>query len=236
MASNSSDGDHAQLIHDTANGIIDDWIEESPPRQFTLYDITCAVRQVLGRGVNVLHYGPDGVHDLALGLLNDKIGDPALGWNRVLTEPPGLKPGNAKPQLYYHMSTDPADYGRANPTVAVTQTNWDGTRAPDPATVMGTTLVCAPKDRRLCVTKDVMEASGMKPLDFVEVIADAANGCLVIRKKDPNGVANPLRTYTVDLRGTIRVSPSLLDDVGLAGNKFTAVNDPVLGVVVRQQN
>jgi len=224
--------DIRQLIYDTVNSVLDDWIGLTPPRQFTLYDVTMEVRQILGRNISIPHYGPDGSHDMALDLINDKIGDQSLGWNRVLIEPVGLKPGENRPQLYYHLSTNPFDYGHRNTNISVSQLQPDGNPVPDPHVVMSTTLVCAPKDRRLCIPKALMTSQDLKPGDQVVVVADQTNHCLLIQRE---GLATPngIKKYTVDLRCTIRVNSSILEQVGLTGNIFTATEDPVLGLIIQ---
>lgn len=201
---------------------------------FTAYDVTRAVRQKVGRSVNVPHN--DVKQEVHTMFANQQIG---TDYTRSLGNLAGLQ---TQPWIYHRTTDDPANYmgvptgGPATVPPVVQTPTATPTDGPDDGvnqTPDGTYKVDA--RGTLCVPKSLLEAADLNPGDEAHVSADPLAGCLVVTKSPPDGTLTDLSSYTVDKYGNVRITQYTLGNGGIAGQEF-AIDGDSNRVYVRKPN
>lgn len=197
---------------------------------FTAFDVTKAVRQIVGRSTPVPHNEVKSeVHNL---FANGHMGSDYV---RNLGNLP-LAAGIPQPWIYHRNTDDPSTYGSGIPqltpasvVVAVpappaASVDPDGQDDGVNKTADGTYKVDARET--LCVPKSLLTGCGLNPGDEAYVSADPLAGCVVVSKSPPDAtVLSQLSTYTVDKYGNVRITQFALQKGGVGGKEFDIDGD-----------
>lgn len=181
--------------------VVEKFVEDQ--RMFTAYDVTCEVREIVGKGVNIRH--KEIKNDVHKEMAQHLDGD----WNKSLQD----VGAPVKAFVYHPFMSDPETYeprkqttvdGQATPQTSTASVPSDDSTV---ATVSSSDAFAVDGRSRLLIPTNFMQYLGVKAGDDVKIYKEL--DFLVISVKDQQ--LRELASLKVDNHGYLYLSPKVLN-------------------------
>lgn len=203
-------------------------------RMFTAYDVTCEIREIVGRGTNISH--KEVKNDIHKEMAQHLDGD----WQKTLQDVGA--PVSAF--IYYHFMSDPTTYeprsrGGSPPPVstapsttqAASAVSSDGDSDDSGTTTVGSSDAFAVDGRsRLLIPTNFMQHLGVESGDEVKVYKEL--DYILVSKEDQQ--LRELASLKVDKHGYLYLSPKILGEGDLGDAQTFDVETTDEGVEVKK--